>query len=158
MKYHVVKKIAEYFQYKRRHEYIEDGVIFRSHLNDHLEHPPRNFKCVESHWLYNRLQIQGGIILIDARNNINQEEGVIKGAIHVPWTNAYNIEEITQYLSEDAAFLFGRRKILEVIVYDHYGDLCCTNNEWSIVLCNMFAEERVTTVLRYLSGTFSPFT
>ncbi|CAK4118213.1 unnamed protein product [Aphanomyces euteiches] len=125
---------------------------------------------VTPQWLFNRLQIQGGVTLIDTRGFKCYEHSHIWNFINLPpplktprfssLLSPNTPGTIHEYLdelcaTESARRALTKRKLTDVVLYDHFG--VYAPSSWAVQLACLLLREGAVTSLKFLVGGMQSF-
>jgi len=121
-------------------------------------------KSIGASDLYNRLQVFGGFLLLDARNSITDttsaEDMKLRGAVHVPSPSPGTSADVIggsilvavgQALAEPDRLRFCRRRLVEICIYTD------ENDQWARCLQDLLLEEGSASRVQLLTESFQTF-
>ncbi|RHY02896.1 hypothetical protein DYB26_005327 [Aphanomyces astaci] len=130
---------------------------------------------VTPQWLFNRLQTQGGLTLVDTRGFKCYEHSHIWSFMNLPQplvtstsmvtviTNAgaspsplflSSVDDVCP-LTDTARRSWNKRKLTDVVLYDHFG--MYTPSSWPMQLAVLLLHERAVTSVKFLRGGMQAF-
>lgn len=115
---------------------------------------------VNGSWLYNRLQVDSGMMLLDARPRGAFEHATIFSAVSIPppmnTQESIDMQWVENALLPEQKFIFVKRKLVEIVLFVDAGDISNTSS-WIWKLGQLFVSEGVVSSVKFMEEGYTTF-